>query len=311
MLKLPLFLIALALGAVARAEPWTPDFESRAGIRHFFLALEDEEAGLIERSARLGTNVIEVAQAVPEVLRVLGEGAAFLRVEQNYTEFPAAFALFRNVYSRETPLDGSAYYSLVKGTHTFVFERQGAAFVVEVEHEGRLIPYVVTVQGPGMSEAATQRALYYIASYFRSDVVALPELSGGFSFTDSERARRVFSEVETVPIELARLPEGWARLDAWLEGRGETGSFFRETRLRKARLAVISTDFKNAREIESRPERDFPSTLGRAREILASQAVWRGWDVASATSLFGVSPDKLISVSNVCRRTAEAADEDP
>jgi len=309
MTKLPFFLIALAYGAIAHAEPWTPDFESRSGIKEFLLALEHEEPGLIERSARFGTNVVEVAQTVPELLRVLGADATSMRIEENYTEFPAAFAMFRSVYSRETPLDGSAYYSLVKGTHTFVFERQGAAFVVEVEHEGRTIPYVVTVEGPGMTEAATQRALHFIASYFNSDLVVLPESSRGYSFTDSELARRVLSEIEAVEVELAGMPKGWAKLDAWLAARGYTGSFFREESLRRARLALVPEEFKQAREIESRPDRDFPSTLGRSREIVASQAVWRGWSVSEASTVFGVSPENLIPVSNVCRRTAEAADE--
>jgi len=288
---------------------------------------------------------LTLGHSLPTAFKVLRERSHYYRGPGQLAGFdlfaaetlPGIVALYRSFFAHDCATNRTAYYSLVKGVHTLNlklnhraksdFTSKGYSVVLETTYDGKKIPYVLILNGAGLSEESTQKVLRLVSEQFGSETVAIADYGhpSRERLTDNESVRSFLKELPSVPVQL-ELPAGWKKLDGWLAERGGEGlELMREENIRHARLVHVPTVLEGKLSLSPAgvrtdrlrsPYRELPrdwwmeATDFRAARLLGSQAHWRGWTEAEATSHFFVRASDLIPVSTTCRKVEEVLGDD-
>jgi len=138
-------------------------------------------------------------------------------------------------------LEKIPYYALVKEARIYFLHKgskptaspSGYVFAVEVEAQGRRIPFVITVNGPTLSKSDVEAAVRLVADDFGTAQVLLTSFKRSPDTVNTDNARDGMNSFNGSLV-AAAFPEGWEIID-----RLTKSDLYSRKRLGKARLVAV------------------------------------------------------------------------
>lgn len=156
-------------------------------------------------------------------------------------EVPKLVALFRGAFGHDCSMVSVPMYTLHPKVRTFWlrdgvnFSQQpkGYILVVEVQHEGRTRPLILTANGSGLSEADVRAAALGVNSLYGNESTVLVSNAPQLVNSDLVRGALWYQETERSSKVKVRFPSGWDKIsDSW-KTRNRLNDFYAKSVLKE------------------------------------------------------------------------------
>jgi hypothetical protein len=228
---------------------------------------------------------------------------------------PSYLAVIRGTIGGDCSLHSVPYFPLVKGSRTYWIRKavgakgqpQGYLFAVPVEIDGKVLPYVITVNGASLSKVDVERSIHAVAREWGVEEVVLPNFE--FKLKDgalpnqylvnTAAARDGLRFKGSVPINV-ELPHGWDVIAAELKRKPSGYKNYYDDNLRQAVVAKIpfAAEDKVVYATLTQPYRNIPDVTKipkLEKAILAGGAVSKSTEAErhAVASILGLNESEL------------------
>ena len=241
---------------IHKAEPL--DLENRycdLFVHHLFDLLVDvsKEEGKGQLKS-IATNIKNqfIAKTVLSAVRLYDHGGTQVtRRTISLEKIPPVLSPLRGCLAGDCSSMSVPYYGLVRRAQAFWVRKSmdpnvkpsGYVFVVEVETDDGITPYVVTINGMTLTAADTSAVILEVARFYRTSSVVLPAIHAQSYLVNSGVIRSAMSEFckNGYPIE-TDMPKGWEKIECYQNAHYIYGNYYSANSLRNAFYCQIGID---------------------------------------------------------------------
>ncbi|MGA0164391.1 MAG: HEAT repeat domain-containing protein, partial [Bdellovibrionota bacterium] len=160
---------------------------------------------------------------------------------------PAWVALTRGCFGADCALLTVPYHALIKGVRVYFIRKTndlskepvGYAFSVGVEVNGKVVPYILTINGTTLGEVDSQMVVRAIAEDFQSDAVILPNFDSEKFLVNDQTKRNAMTLNDAQPIQV-KLPASWKIVDRYMK-KNPSGfeNYYHASRIQRAFISGL------------------------------------------------------------------------
>lgn len=195
------------------------------------------------------------------------DGSAVEERTLSTESLPAWVSLVRGCYGGDCSILSVPYYSLVKGAKVHFIRKGndlseqpvGYAFSVPVMVDGKIVPYILTVNGVTLTKVDVEMAVRLIAEDFQAKEVVLPDFhirhgsdtwDSNLALVNTDASREGMTSKPNRKVNVA-FPAGWGIVDAYMRDHQASGyrNYYYGPRIQRAYLNSLTS--RDARILES------------------------------------------------------------
>jgi hypothetical protein len=164
-------------------------------------------------------------------------------------ELPALVGIFRGNFGRTCATREIPYYPLVKGTKVYLIRKStdfsapdaGFAFVAPVNIDGKVLPYIITVNGPSLTNVDTREVIRMIAKAWGTETIVLSNLNLNPMLINTASVKEGMRFENSIEMNDVVMPKGWGYIDDDVKKRssGIDGIYYAASRLKNALLVTL------------------------------------------------------------------------
>ncbi len=171
----------------------------------------------------------------PRLVLRTNDGTPIKPQKMSLEEVPPMIATIRAAVGLDCSLKSVGYHALLPGAKTYwvrlghkiTDQIVGYVFVMPVIYKGKSIPFVITINGPGLRATHVKPLLDGMSALWKSDQLALPfdeDLDGG-AMNDGAIIDTIKAESLTKNQRASAATDLWVQLDSYLDENPSTMSF--------------------------------------------------------------------------------------
>jgi len=136
------------------------------------------------------------------------------------TEVSPLEALLRGEWAGDCSTESLAYYALHPRVKVFKLSNatknsdgiQGYVFVLEIDHDGKTLPYILTMNAKLVTKQHIALASEIVARIYKVDSVLLPHFSDDYRMTDNPEVKALYSSAKSENVKV-NIPADWFQID--------------------------------------------------------------------------------------------------
>ncbi len=139
------------------------------------------------------------------------------------TEVTPLEALLRGEWAGDCSSESLAYYALHPRVKVFKLSNstknadgiQGYIFVLEIDHDGKTLPFILTMNAKLVNNQHIALASEIVARLYKTDSVLLPHFSDDYRMTDNEDIKAFYMNAKSENVKVS-IPADWFQIDSLL-----------------------------------------------------------------------------------------------
>ena len=159
-------------------------------------------------------------------------------------EVPPVYSPLRGALAGDCSMVSVPYYGVLRTSHSFWVRKQedfdtkpaGYVILTLVAHEGRNLPYVLTINGVALSTADCLAVMRLIAAHYDTDRLLLADLSHNPHYVNTTPVQEAFGAWPGAEVAVS-LPPGWREVG--LGTQAQFRDYYLEEAACHARLVVL------------------------------------------------------------------------